>query len=115
MPKQPQNNPSWGGVPIFRNDHSDLVAQLRLRACSVEEQPESDHGHSDCYLEREAADEIERLRSLIIVWAEAEDEADMIRGIDLYTAYEALRQAVGFSRSARQESETDDLRRDLPA
>lgn len=42
---------------------NDIVDQLRRRACSVEEQPESDHGHSDCYLEREAADEIERLRS----------------------------------------------------
>jgi hypothetical protein len=42
---------------------SDIVEMLRLRACSVEEYPEHDHGHSDCYLEREAADEIELLRS----------------------------------------------------
>jgi hypothetical protein len=42
-----------------------------------------------------AADEIEHLRSLITAWADAEDEADMIRGIDLFTAYEALRKAVG--------------------
>ena len=41
------------------------------------------------------ADEIKRLRSLITAWADAEDEADMIRGIDLFTAYEALRKAVG--------------------
>lgn len=48
----------------MRHPHSgDLVEQLRHRACSVEEQPESDHGHSDCYLEREAANEIELLRS----------------------------------------------------
>jgi hypothetical protein len=39
--------------------------------------------------------EIERLRALINQWADAEDEADMIRGIDLYVAYEALRKAVG--------------------
>jgi hypothetical protein len=42
---------------------SDIVEMLRLRACSLEEYLEHDHGHSDCYLEREAADEIERLRS----------------------------------------------------
>jgi hypothetical protein len=42
-----------------------------------------------------AVAEIERLRSLITAWADAEDEADMIRGIDLFTAYEALRKAVG--------------------
>ena len=42
----------------------ELLKQLRLRACSVEEQPHSDHGHSDCFLEREAADQIERLRDL---------------------------------------------------
>jgi hypothetical protein len=42
---------------------SDIVEMLRLRACSVEEQPDHDHGHSDCYLEREAADEIEDLRA----------------------------------------------------
>jgi hypothetical protein len=43
----------------------------------------------------EAADEIERLRALINAWADAEDEADMIRGFDLFTAYESLRKAVG--------------------
>jgi hypothetical protein len=42
---------------------SDIVEMLRLRACSQEEYLEHDHGHSDCYLERTAADEIERLRS----------------------------------------------------
>jgi hypothetical protein len=43
---------------------SDIVQMLRLRACPAEgEYLEHDHGHSDCYLEREAADEIERLRS----------------------------------------------------
>jgi hypothetical protein len=41
----------------------DIVKMLRLRACSPEEYLEHDHGHSDCYLEREAADEIERLRA----------------------------------------------------
>jgi hypothetical protein len=39
--------------------------------------------------------EIERLRSLINAWADAEDEADMIRGVDLFIAYQALRKAVG--------------------
>ena len=43
----------------------DLVEQLRQRACPPEgEYLEHDHGHSDCYLEREAADEIEMLRGL---------------------------------------------------
>jgi len=79
---------------VVMND--DIVELLRLRACPAEgEYLEHDHGHSDCYLEREAADEIERLRSLINAWADAEDEADMIRGFDLFTAYESLRKAVG--------------------
>ncbi len=38
---------------------------------------------------------VKRLHELITAWADAEDEADMIRGIDLYTAYEALRRVVG--------------------
>lgn len=82
MPKHPRNDTDGGGVPIFRNDHSDdIVELLRQRACPPEEYLEHDHGHSDCYLEREAADEIERLRSKL----------------------------------AQQESETDSVRRDLPA
>ena len=43
----------------------------------------------------DAADEIERLRFLVNAWADAEDEADMIRGVDLFIAYQALRKAVG--------------------
>jgi hypothetical protein len=43
---------------------NDIVELLRMRACPPEgEYLEHDHGHSDCYLERTAADEIERLRS----------------------------------------------------
>jgi hypothetical protein len=46
------------------SSRNDIVELLRMRACPPEgEYLESDHGHSDCYLEREAADEIERLRS----------------------------------------------------
>jgi hypothetical protein len=46
------------------SNSNDIVELLRLRACPPEgEYLESDHGHSDCYLEREAADEIERLRA----------------------------------------------------
>ncbi len=72
---------------------SDIVEMLRLRACPPEgEYLEHDHGHSDCYLEREAADEIERLRSLITEWADAEDVMNTER-ID--AAYIALRKAVG--------------------
>jgi len=78
----------------------DIVQQLRDRACPAGlpytgDSPKEDHGHTDCWLHHLAADEIERLRALIAAWADAEDEADMIRGIDLYTAYEALRKAVG--------------------
>jgi len=79
---------------------SDIVDMLRLRACSLDEQPEHDHGHTDCYLEREAADEIERLRSLITAWADALDKpcdaTDL--ALAMYDADEAgaaLRKAVG--------------------
>lgn len=52
------------------NDRSDLVAQLRDRACPAglpwtDENPEEDHGHTDCWLHHQAADEIERLLSQI--------------------------------------------------
>lgn len=65
MPNIYRNHPGGGGVPTFRNDHAnDIVELLRQRACPPEgEYLEHDHGHSDCYLEREAADEIERLRA----------------------------------------------------
>lgn len=121
---------------------NDIVQMLRLRACSIEEQPEHDHGHSDCYLEREAADEIEllryqaeqlderctKLRELIADWVSARDkwnkamwtadltteqrsliEQELTRSINLLTVEAA------WTRSVPQESETDDLRRDLPA
>lgn len=42
---------------------NDIVLELRRRACTTAENPEHDHGHTDCYLERTAADEIERLRA----------------------------------------------------
>lgn len=46
---------------------SDIVQQLRDRACPAGlphtgENPEDDHGHTDCWLHHQAADEIERLR-----------------------------------------------------
>ena len=68
--------------------------------------------------------ENERLRSLIGEWAYSADEraihlrsGDLSESIDKrhYDACEALVKAVGFPRLARQEFETDDLRRDLPA
>jgi hypothetical protein len=83
------------------HNQSDIVKQLRLRACSVEEQPASDHGHSDCYLEREAADEIERLRGLIAAWADTDDQywnKDIPTHVaeDRYIlAWSALREAIG--------------------
>lgn len=80
---------------------SDIVKMLRLRACSPEEYLEHDHGHSDCYLEREAADEIETLREL----ADALDE----RCTKLRAENKQLR-----SKLALQESRTD-VRWDGPA
>jgi hypothetical protein len=80
--------------------NNDIVEQLRDRACPsgqphTGDDPKADHGHTDCWLHHLAADEIERLRALINDWADAEDEADMIRGFDLFTAYKSLRKAVG--------------------
>ena len=121
----------------------DIVKLLRQRACPPEgEYIEHDHGHSDCYLEREAADEIERLRyqaeqlderctklrELIADWVAARDkwnkamwnsdltteqrsliEQELTRSINLLTVEAA------WPRSVPRGSETDDLRRDLPA
>jgi hypothetical protein len=62
---------------------NDIVDLLRMRACPPEgEYIESDHGHSDCYLELEAAEEIERLRSLISEWAGAQDKRVSDGGYD---------------------------------
>jgi hypothetical protein len=80
---------------------NDIVNLLRMRACpSAGEYLESDHGHSDCYLEREAADEIERLRSLISEWVDAQDKRVSDggydpRGIKWPEADTELRKAVG--------------------
>ena len=51
------------------NDQSDLVKQLRNRACPAglpwtADHPQDDHGHTDCWLHHQAADEIERLLKL---------------------------------------------------
>ena len=48
-------------------DEDDIVEQLKARACPAGlphtgDAPEQDHGHTDCYLEGQAAAEIERLR-----------------------------------------------------
>jgi len=49
---------------------NDIVKQLRDRACQAGlphtgDSPKEDHGHTDCWLHHQAADEIERLRSLL--------------------------------------------------
>lgn len=73
---------------------NDLVEQLRQRACPPEgEYLEHDHGHSDCYLEREAADEIERLRSLITAWADADDAVSRDDYVNTLRAREQARDA----------------------
>jgi hypothetical protein len=81
------------------SNSNDIVELLRLRACPPEgEYLESDHGHSDCYLEREAADEIERLRTLITAWADASDDLDGHPSDyhqNLAEAEDALRKVVG--------------------
>ena len=93
-----ENDADGGGVPIFRNAPADEIERLQA--------------------------ENERLRSLIGEWAYSADEraihlrsGDLSESIDKrhYDACEALVKAVGFPRLARQEFETDDLRRDLPA
>lgn len=57
----------------------DIVQMLRLRACPPEgEFIEHDHGHSDCYLEREAADEIGRLRMEIVRLSTEQGESLMM-------------------------------------
>jgi hypothetical protein len=83
-----------------RNDHADeLVAVLRYRACPAGlahtgNNPKEDHGHTDCWLHHQSADEIERLRALITEWADADDDPADIDG-PYHAAWLKLRQAVG--------------------
>lgn len=64
MGSNPTARTFYQGDMMEESNSNDIVELLRLRACPPEgEYLESDHGHSDCYLEREAADEIERLRA----------------------------------------------------
>jgi hypothetical protein len=86
------------GDMMEESENNDIVELLRMRACPSEgEYLESDHGHSDCYLEREAADEIERLRFLISEWADASDKWDGHAETDARerAAVTALRKVVG--------------------
>ena len=80
----------------------DIVDRLRERACQAGlphtgDNPKDDHGHTDCWLHHQAADEIERLRALITEWA----DADLVKtpyGPSIHPiieAEEALRKAVG--------------------
>lgn len=109
----------------------EIVEQLRDLAYYINGDFESSCSEDDAILIQKAADEIERLRtenerlrSLIGEWAYSADEraihlrsGDLSESIDKrhYDACEALVKAVGFPRLARQEFETADLRRDLPA
>jgi hypothetical protein len=48
----------------------NIVEQLRDRACPAGlpytgDDPKEDHGHTDCWLHHQAADEIERLLNII--------------------------------------------------
>lgn len=89
----------------------DIVSALRERACPAglpwtAEAPEEDHGHTDCWLQHQAADEIERLRNLIITWAEIDNSLDYVWDLGDWDAIgalesvfkeagDALRKAVG--------------------
>lgn len=79
--------------------NDDIVEMLRQRACPpTGEYLEHDHGHSDCYLERKAADEIERLRSLIVYWCDIVDDLDAHPSdyhSNVAAAEDELRKAVG--------------------
>jgi hypothetical protein len=88
-----------------RNDHADeLVGVLRDRACPsglpyTGDNPKEDHGHTDCWLHHQAADEIERLRALITEWADTFDVYPEVHEPDWHdrwdAANDALRKAVG--------------------
>ena len=76
-----------------------LVDMLRDRACPAGlpytgNNPKEDHGHTDCWLHNKSADEIERLRSLINAWVDADDDADAPDGM-YHAAWLALRREVG--------------------
>jgi hypothetical protein len=83
--------------------NNDIVAQLRLRACSPEgEYLEHDHGHSDCYLEREAADEIERLRTTIKTMEQQMKEIHWSDPVTITIPYEealSLAECTGFTKT----------------
>lgn len=53
------------------HDGHDITTLLRNRACKAglpwtADHPEQDHGHTDCWLNHKAANEIDRLRDIII-------------------------------------------------
>jgi hypothetical protein len=83
----------------------EIVEMLRERACQAGEpwtgdSPKEDHGHTDCWLHNKSADEIERLRSLITAWADAQDKQVSDGGYDPRNikwpeADTELRKAVG--------------------
>lgn len=52
----------------------NIVQQLRDRACPAGlphtgDSPEEDHGHTDCWLHHQAANEIERLQAIIEMYS----------------------------------------------
>ena len=141
---------------------NDIVWQLRARACPAGEpwtgdNPEEDHGHTDCWLYHQAADEIEQLRrwkaeatEILARWDSVADTIEIgpnqlglhksdlvaIELNDLRDRSENWEIDCKFdpscddaqmdreaadeierlrSKLAQLESETDDLRRDLPA
>lgn len=67
------------GNPTDRAD--ELVAVLRHRACPAGlphtgDNPEEDHGHTDCWLHHQAADKIEQLQLKIVEYQKMIKEGD---------------------------------------
>ena len=67
--------------------NADIVTALRQRACPAglpwtADNPQDDHGHTDCWLQHQAANEIERLRrwkaEAAKVLARWDDVADLV-------------------------------------
>lgn len=76
---------------------NDIVDRLRERACPAGQphtgdDPQADHGHTDCWLHHQAADEIEQLRAAINEWC----DAALVYDDDRWTkACDELRAIVG--------------------
>ena len=80
-------------------ENSDIVSMLNIAAGRVDGWDYQPHKGHEGDLYAQAADEIERLRALIIAWAEVDDAVSYDDYVDTLRvreqARDALRQAVG--------------------